>query len=106
MPSKRHMWVTAMLALIFSAGLAEAATIEVTIDKMAFSPADIAAKVGDTIEWVNEDVFVHTATVRGGFEVLLPVKKSGSAVMAKTGTIDYYCRLHPNMKGRITVSAP
>lgn len=106
MPSKRHMWLTALLALIFSAGLAEAATIEVTIDKMAFSPADIEAKVGDTIEWVNKDVFVHTATVKGGFEVMLPVKKSGSVTVDKAGAFDYYCRLHPNMKGRITVTAP
>ncbi len=106
MQSKRHVWAAAVLALMFSAGMAEAETIEITVDKMAFAPADIAAKVGDTIEWVNKDVFVHTATVKGGFEVMLPSKKSGSFVMEKAGAIDYYCRFHPNMKGRITVSAP
>lgn len=106
MPSKQRPWATAVLALILSAGMAQAATIEVTIDKMAFSPADIEARVGDTIEWINKDVFVHTATVKGGFEVMLPSKKSGSVVLDKTGTIDYYCRLHPNMKGRITVAVP
>jgi plastocyanin len=106
MQSKRHQMMTAALALIFSAGMAEAETIEVAVDKMAFSPADIEAKVGDTIEWVNKDVFVHTVTVKGGFEIMLPLKKSGSFVMEKAGAIGYYCRFHPNMKGRIAVSLP
>ena len=73
---------------------------------MAFSPAEISAKVGDTIEWVNKDAFAHTATVKGGWEVMLPVKKSGSITVEKAGTINYYCRLHPNMKGRIAVTRP
>ena len=85
---------------------AHAETITVTVDKMVFSPAEINAKVGDTIEWVNKDKFAHTATVRGGWEVMLPVKKSGSIVVEKAETIDYYCRFHPNMKGRITVAVP
>jgi len=106
MQSKRYVWMTAMLALVFSAGIAEAKTIQVTVDKMTFSPAGVAAKVGDTIEWVNNDVFVHTATVKGGFDIILPLKKSGSVVMKKAAPIDYYCRFHPNMKGRITVLPP
>jgi hypothetical protein len=56
---------------------------------MAFSPAEIEAKAGDTIEWINNDVFAHTATVQGGFEVMLPPKKSGSAVVEMAGTVDY-----------------
>ncbi|RVD47060.1 amicyanin, partial [Mesorhizobium sp. M2D.F.Ca.ET.140.01.1.1] len=52
------------LALAFSASPALAATIEVTIDKLVFSPANIEAKVGDTIEWTNNDVIAHTATVK------------------------------------------
>lgn len=106
MQSKRYVRMTAMLALVFSAGMAEAKTIQVTVDKMTFSPADVAAKVGDTIEWVNNDVFVHTATVKGGFDIILPQKKSGSVVMKKAAPIEYYCRFHPNMKGRITVLPP
>ena len=42
-----------------------------TIEKMAFSPKEISAKVGDTVEWVNKDAFAHTATVTGGWEVML-----------------------------------
>lgn len=85
---------------------AHAETITVTIDKMAFSPVRISAKVGDIIEWVNKDAFAHTATVQGRWEVMLPVGKSGSITLDKVGDIDYFCRFHPNMKGRITVKAP
>ncbi len=104
MVSRWRFPVLVALALAAGAVSAQAKTITVTVDKMAFSPADITAKVGDTVEWVNKDAFAHTATVKGGWEVMLPVKKSGSIVMDKAGTIDYICRFHPNMKGQITVS--
>jgi plastocyanin len=104
MVSRWRFPVLVALALAAGAVSAQAKTITVTVDKMAFSPADITAKVGDTVEWVNKDAFAHTATVKGGWEVMLPVKKSGSIVMDKAGTINYFCRFHPNMKGQITVS--
>ncbi len=43
---------------------ASEATIQVTIDKVAYGPADISAHVGDTIEWSNKDIVAHTATAR------------------------------------------
>ena len=104
MLSKRHIWTFVALALAFGATPAWTETITVTVDKMAFSPAEIAAKVGDTIVWVNKDKFAHTATVKGGWEVMLPVGKSGTVTVEKAGTVDYFCRFHPNMKGRITVT--
>lgn len=103
---KRYLWIIVALALNMVAVPAMAETVTVTVDKMTFSPDEINAKIGDTIEWVNKDVFAHTATVKDGWEVMLPVKKSGSIVVGKAETIDYYCRFHPNMKGRITVAAP
>jgi plastocyanin len=85
---------------------AHAETIVVTVEKMGFSPAEITATAGDTIEWVNKDAFAHTATVKGGWEVMLPVGKSGSITVDAAATLDYFCRFHPNMKGRITVASP
>jgi len=83
---------------------AQAETITVTIEKLVFSPADIKAKVGDTVEWVNKDVLAHTATVKGGWDVMIPAKKTASLVLKKAGAVEYYCRFHPNMKGHITVT--
>jgi plastocyanin len=100
--------LSALGVLICSLGAvpAHAEAIIVTIEKMAFSPTEISAKAGDTIEWVNKDAFAHTATVRGGWEVMLPVGKSGSITVDTAATVDYFCRFHPNMKGRITVTSP
>ena len=100
--------LSAFCLLLCSVGVvsAHAETITVTIEKMAFSPRQISAKVGDTIEWVNKDAFAHTATVQGRWEVMLPVGKSGSITVDKAENIDFFCRFHPNMKGRITVTAP
>ena len=92
------------LALAFSAAPAPAATIEVTIDKLVFSPASIQAKVGDTIEWVNKDVIAHTATVKGGWDVTIPPKSTGKVTLKAAGAVDYFCRFHPNMKGHMDVS--
>ena len=92
------------LALAFAASPAPAATITVTIDRLVFSPASIEAKVGDTIEWVNKDAFAHTATVKGGWEVMIPPRSTGRMTLKEAGTVDYFCRFHPNMKGRLDVS--
>lgn len=87
------------------AGDVEAETIRVTIENMAFVPADVEARVGDTIEWVNRDILVHTATVKGGWEVVAPAKGGiASLAVGDVGQVDYYCRFHPNMKGRISVA--
>ena len=92
------------LALAFAASPAPAATITVTIDRLVFSPASIEAKVGDTIEWVNKDAFAHTATVKGGWEVMIPPKSKGRITLEQAGAVDYFCRFHPNMKGRVDVA--
>lgn len=103
---KRHLWITVALAPILGAIQAEAETIQVTIENLVFSPAAINVKVGDTIDWVNKDILAHTATVKGGWDVMIPPNKTVSMVVETAGSVDYYCRFHPNMRGHITVTAP
>ncbi|UPT85592.1 cupredoxin family copper-binding protein [Bradyrhizobium barranii subsp. apii] len=84
---------------------ARAATIQITMENLVVSPAETSAKVGDTIEWINKDVFAHTATAKNGdFDVMLPPKKSATFVLKKGGIVDYYCRYHPNMKATLKVA--
>jgi plastocyanin len=84
---------------------ARAATMQIIMDNLVVSPAETSAKVGDTIEWINKDVFAHTATAKNGdFDVMLPPKKSATFVLKKAGTVDYYCRYHPNMKASLKVA--
>ena len=96
--------IVAALTLAMSVS-AHAATIQITMENLVFSPAEVSAKAGDTIEWTNKDIFAHTATARNGdFDVTIPPKKTVTLVLKKAGAIDYYCRFHPNMKATLTVT--
>jgi plastocyanin len=71
---------------------------------MAFGPAPAGLAVGDVIEWVNQDIFEHTATARDGqFDVDLKPKTNAQTVLRKAGTIDVYCRFHPGMTLQLKV---
>jgi plastocyanin len=88
------------------AGAPRAAAVHrIVIANLAFgsSPADI--HVGDTIEWVNRDIFRHTATASGkSFDLDIPPDASASFVPRRPGTFDYICTYHPGMKGRLVVA--
>jgi len=94
----------AALSLAMSVS-AQAATVEITMENLVISPAELSAKVGDTVELVNKDIFAHTATARNGdFDVTMPPKKTVTMVLKKAGTVEYYCRFHPNMKATLTIA--
>src|ERR1700761_2452565 len=83
---------------------AHAASIRIVMENMVISPTEVTAKVGDTLELVNNDVLAHTATAKNGdFDVMMPPKKTVTYVVKKAGTVDYYCRFHPNMKATLKV---
>ena len=37
---------------------------------------------------------------------MLPPHATGSYVIESAGVVGYFCRFHPNMRGKITVTAP
>jgi plastocyanin len=83
-----------------------AAVYVVVIDKMAFGPMPTDVRVGDTIEWFNQDIFLHTATARNGaFDVEIKPKQRARIVLAKSGEVAIYCRYHPGMQVSLQVSA-
>jgi len=82
---------------------ADNATVRVTIENLAFVPAEMEVKVGDTIEWVNKDPIAHTATVNGRWEVMIPAGATATRVVEAGDGVEYYCRFHPNMTGRIVI---
>jgi plastocyanin len=101
----RWIFLTA-LALSWSGSVsAHAETIQVTIDKLVYAPTEVTAKVGDTIEWVNKDILAHTATATNkDWDVMIASKQTGRLVLKKAGSFDYFCKFHPNMTGRVTVT--
>ena len=91
--------------MVCAAPALAAETIRVTIDKLKFSPAEVSAHVGDTIEWVSNDFVAHTATARNkDWDVGIPPNSAGRVTLQHAGDVDYYCRFHPNMTGRISVA--
>lgn len=84
---------------------ASAKTIQVVIDDLAFGKVPMDARVGDAIDWSNQDFVAHTATARdGSFDVILAPGKSGRTVLKHAGEIAFYCRFHPTMTGEIAVA--
>ena len=104
MTSRWNLPIATALTLGWSVS-AHAATIQITMENLVFSPAQASAKVGDTIEWINKDILAHTATARNGdWDVTIPPKMTVPLVLKKPGTIEYYCRFHPNMKATLNVA--
>lgn len=105
MSPRRTLMALAVVLTGMSAVSAHAETIQIVMDKLIYIPAETSAKVGDTIEWVNKDILVHTATaINGDWNVTIAPKKTERLILKKAGTIEYFCRFHPNMKGRIAVA--
>lgn len=80
-------------------------TAQIVVDQLAFGKAPDDLHVGDTLQWVNRDMFEHTATAKDGqFDVDLPAGATREVVLQRAGIIQYYCKFHPGMTGQITVS--
>jgi plastocyanin len=103
---RRFLLIAGALALSLASVPSRAETIQIVINNLAFSPAEIAVKVGDTVEWVNKDIFDHTATAKGGWNVNIPAGTSASLVIEKAEAAEYYCRFHPNMTGKVISTEP
>jgi plastocyanin len=100
-------WIVPIVAALMVATSisARAATIQISMENLVISPAEVSAKVGDTIEWINKDIFAHTATARNGdWDVTIQPKKTVTSILKKAGIIEYYCRFHPNMKATLTIA--
>jgi plastocyanin len=92
------------LCLALVRPVASGDVIAVKITDLTFSPAEVKAKVGDIVEWVNDDFVDHTATADDEtFDLPLAVGQSARLELKRSGVISYFCRVHPNMTGTVRV---
>jgi len=104
MQPTRLLLITAALAFGASAAPANARTVRILMQNLVIKPAVAQARVGDTVEWINDDMVDHTATARhGDFDVFVPSKRSTAIVLTRAGTINYLSRFHPIMNGRLEI---
>jgi plastocyanin len=103
MAPKAYLLAASLIAAFSAPTPAE--TIHIEMQALGYNPAAVSAHIGDTVEWTNADFLAHTATARSKeWDVMLLPKKTGRIVLKRSGDIEYYCRFHPNMVGRITVT--
>lgn len=79
-------------------------TYNVSVISFSFNPGVLNIKKGDSVVWVNQDSAPHQ--IAGG-NLRGPVMSKGQSytfVFNSVGTFDYYCAIHPSMKGVIVVS--
>jgi len=98
--------VAAALSVGSAAGAAArpAKTWTIVVSQLAFGQSPADAHVGDTIVWVNQDIFLHSATAGDhSFDVAIPVHGSGRLTLNKAGVFAYTCKYHPGMKAQLVV---
>ena len=72
----------------------------------SYSPTIIQINTGTTVTWTNDDTVVHTVTdLNGTFDshLILP-NTHWQYTFFNEGKYDYFCTLHPWMKGLVIVS--
>jgi plastocyanin len=102
----RLLWTAAVFA--FLAGPVAAGEHKVGMIGMQYAPQQIAAKIGDTLVFNNDDTenhMVFSPSFGHGFD--LGSQKPGEMrklEVKKEGTFDVECVFHPEMVTKVTVS--
>jgi plastocyanin len=97
---------TAASLCLCTSAYAAPQTHMVVIDKMKFGPVPAQLHPGDTILWVNRDLFRHSATAANkSFDVDLPAGAQARMTIRASGTLAFACKYHPGMRGTLQVAA-
>jgi plastocyanin len=78
----------------------------VTMKGIAFNPAEITIKAGDTVTWTNDDSVGHDVTAdafKSGAAGGIGTGDTFEHTFDKAGTFDYVCTVHPGMEGTVKV---
>lgn len=78
---------------------------QVKIDNFTFIPEILTVKEGTTITWVNKDDVPHTvvSTAKEFSSRAMDTDDKYTHTFTAPGTYEYYCSVHPHMKGKIIV---
>jgi plastocyanin len=77
----------------------------VEIVQMKFQPEVLHVNEGDTVVFINKDLFVHDVTEELHKSwTSKPIASGSSWKMVATQSVDYFCSIHVVMKGKIIVN--
>jgi plastocyanin len=83
----------------------EASGAAVAIAAFAFAPTDLRVPVGTTVAWSNSDPTPHTVTGDAFDTGALEQGTTGTVTFDTAGTFEYFCAIHPTMRGRVVVGS-
>ncbi len=85
---------------------AEDPKMAVNIDNFAFTPPSVMVKPGTIVTWTNRDDIPHVVLMQSLKlrSKVMDTNDSFSYRFEKPGSFDYFCALHPHMKGQVIVS--
>jgi plastocyanin len=76
----------------------------VEITQMKFFPAEIKVKKGDKLVFVNHDLVTHDVTEESKKAwSSSPLATDQTWVLTVTESVNYFCSIHPVMKGKVVV---
>jgi len=84
-------------------GTMPVATHSVSMINFSFNPKILTINKGDSVVWTNQDSAPHNVGIGGSESPILSNGQTFVFVFDNSGTFDYYCPLHPSMKGTIIV---
>ncbi len=95
----------ALKAQEHAAAPASSAQAQVRIGNFTFSPAEITIAPGTALTWVNGDDIPHTvAAANKSFRSkAMDTDQTYSFTFTTPGIYDYFCSLHPQMRGKVIV---
>jgi plastocyanin len=78
----------------------------IKIANFTFDPPILTVKAGTTITWVNADDIPHVVTEKDGKfrSSALDTDDKFSQTFRTSGTVEYFCAIHPHMTGKIVVT--
>jgi PGF-CTERM protein len=109
MEKQRSAGIFLFLSMLLSvlAACAQAEDMMVDIEGFAFHPATLTVPTGTVVTWTNHDSVPHTATSTDGkFDSgSLSQGQEFSFNFTEPGVYDYYCKIHPSMRGQVEVTS-
>lgn len=97
---KTGLFYTVLLTVFFGIGYA-AERITISQSDKEFSAEELTVKVGDTVEFLNEDPYFHNVyslTANHSFDLGSYAKgESKSVTFDQAGEVEVECAIHPSM---------
>jgi plastocyanin len=104
--SLRAFAAGAAVCCVVCAAIAAPGETHLTIDNFTFKPDTITVPVGTKVVWENDDDIPHSIVETTGkfHSAALDTDDKFGFTFDRAGTFEYFCGLHPHMKGKVVVT--